>query len=418
MMLVLIISFCLLTSSASVVNNGTKEQYLKWKQDFQIQRNSNDDAYRFDVWSTSVRKYGIHNLNPYSDLTNQERKTFFDESAKQLQQLKNKLNSTTQQAWKDFPSDMVAMALRNGRDWRREGKTTRAKNQGQQPYCGTFSRVGAAESTFAIGGGYKNQNKQRNPLTDFSVEEVVDCTGWNKNQDDIFFNKGFMSWNAYPFDTSNHQPDDTQPCRYNPSLKIPGSTMGSYVHQTCGSDKKACEDQMATWIYYNGPMQGGITAEVFYNADSSHFVNAAGCAVNHFDHGIIYAGFGTDPLKGDYWLIKNSWGSTWQDEGFIKVARGVNCGQLAGSAMAYMVGDSQDYFPGPSSFLGTGICSPRSQIMASATSLEQARAYAQQVSWCKIFFYSDYSSGWGVYCSQDVNCQRDGNTNWRAYRVN
>lgn len=421
---ILLISFAL-SFSAAIFANDTKEEYWTWKKSFQIQHRLNEDAYRFEVWQKSVRKFGIHNLNPYSDRTETERKAFFELSAKQFLQSQQTFD-VDQQAypgkqphkWVDFPPDMVSEALSRGRDWRAEGKTTRAKSQGQQPYCGTFSRVGAAESAFVIGGGYKNANKQQNPLTDFSVEEVVDCDGWNKSQDDVFYSKGFMSWNAYPFDTSNHQPDDTQPCRYNPAMKIPRSTMSGWVSQRqfCSSDPKRCEDQMATWIYYNGPMQGGTTSGVFSNADSQHFVNAAGCNNHHVDHGIIYAGFGTDPVKGDYWLIKNSWGSNWQDSGFIKVARGVNCGGLAGSAMAYTVGNSEDYFPGPSSYIGQGICSSRQLIAHSASSLDQARAYAKAVSWCRIFFYSPYSSTWGVYCSSDVNCQRDGNTNWNAYR--
>jgi len=192
---------------------------------------------------------------------------------------------------------------------------------------------------------------------------------------------------------------------------------GGWVHQQCGSDKKACEDQMATWIYYNGPMQGGITAEVFYDADKDHFVDAVGCNQYNFDHGIIYAGFGTDPYKGDYWLIKNSWGSNWEDAGFIKVARGVNCGGLAGSAMAYMVGDPEEYFPGSSSYIGKGICNNRWQVSYSASSIDEARRQAQADPRCKIFFYSIYSTSWGVYCSSSINCARDGNQNWDAYRV-
>ena len=46
------------------------------------------------------------------------------------------------------------------------------------------------------------------------------------------------------------------------------------------------------------------------------------------NHAVLAVGYGTDSDSGlDYWIVKNSWSTTWGDQGFFKIERGVNmCG--------------------------------------------------------------------------------------------
>ncbi|KAG7501213.1 cathepsin L1-like, partial [Solea senegalensis] len=55
--------------------------------------------------------------------------------------------------------------------------------------------------------------------------------------------------------------------------------------------------------------------------------NASGCNPRFINHAVLLVGYGTDRGQ-EYWLIKNSWGTAWGEEGFIRLAKNKNnlCG--------------------------------------------------------------------------------------------
>ncbi|CAM8956913.1 unnamed protein product [Rhodiola kirilowii] len=61
----------------------------------------------------------------------------------------------------------------------------------------------------------------------------------------------------------------------------------------------------------------------------------SGSCGTQLDHGVTAVGYGVDTDgTTEYWLIKNSWGASWGEEGYIRMQRGIDAAEgLCGIAM-------------------------------------------------------------------------------------
>eukprot|EP00742_Colponemidia_sp_Colp-10_P000277 GILJ01000312.1.p1 GENE.GILJ01000312.1~~GILJ01000312.1.p1 ORF type:complete len:358 (-),score=74.73 GILJ01000312.1:176-1207(-) len=217
-------------------------------------------------------------------------------------------------------------------DWREKGGVTEVKNQGQCGSCWAYSTTGAIE-----GAIYKKTNK----LVSLSEQNLVDCDhecvtdegqqicdsgckgGLPISAYSYVMKNGLMSESDYPYKGA----DGT--CRFDKS-KV-AATISSF--KQLSKDEKEIAAQLAE----NGPVSIGINASwmQFYFGGIS---NPILCSPNKLDHGVLIVGFGTDASKGkDYWIIKNSWGPKWGEQGYYRIVRGTGkCGvnQMATIAIA------------------------------------------------------------------------------------
>jgi len=90
-----------------------------------------------------------------------------------------------------------------------------------------------------------------------------------------------------------------------------------------------------------GPVSVAVDAETLFQLYFGGIMKGL-CGAS-LDHGVLAVGYGTDNGK-DYWKVKNSWGSSWGENGYVRMLRGKGgkgqCGILSGPPSYPVIGGS------------------------------------------------------------------------------
>ena len=116
------------------------------------------------------------------------------------------------------------------------------------------------------------------------------------------------------------------------------------VRVTGGVELPTNETQMALWLVKNGPIAIGVNAFAmqFYLGGVSHPFSWL-CDPAGIDHGVLIVGYGVHVTRflqreQPYWIIKNSWGSSWGENGYYRLYRGEGvCGINMAASSATVV---------------------------------------------------------------------------------
>ncbi|XP_077279174.1 cathepsin L [Temnothorax americanus] len=283
-----------------------------------------EEGYRMKIFLDNTRKIAEHNrkfemkevpyklgMNKYGDMLHHE-----------FVSTLNGFNKSASAGIESVGASFISPAnveLPTEVDWRKHGAVTAIKDQGHCGSCWAFSTTGSLE-----GQHFRNIGV----LVSLSEQNLVDCSGKYGNNgcngglmDQAFQyvkdNRGLDTEKSYPYEAENDK------CRYNP--RTSGAVDVGYVDIPQGDEEK-----LKAAVATVGPVSVAIDASrpsfqlyregVYYDPD---------CSEEILDHGVLVVGYGTDAETGqDYWLVKNSWGETWGEDGYIKMARNKNnhCG--------------------------------------------------------------------------------------------
>jgi len=196
-------------------------------------------------------------------------------------------------------------------DWRSKGAVTAVKDQGQCGSCWTFSTTGVTESANFLSGDGK--------LTSLSEQVLVSCDDtcygcsgglpsyaldWLLQEHD----GAFVTEDAYPYTSYYGQ---VASCSWDASMAV-GATVAGQA--TIASD----EAQMAAYMAKSGPISIAVNA-VPWQSYTGGVLTVAECPVEQPDHAVLAVG-----VTPDYWIVKNSWASTWGENGYVRLAYGTN----------------------------------------------------------------------------------------------
>ncbi|CAF3606443.1 unnamed protein product [Rotaria sp. Silwood1] len=301
---------------APILDNQLGNEWALFKSVYQKQYNTTEEEnirYR-KIWETNFAKIHQHNfeadlgihtytlgMNRFGDLTNEEFK-------KQMNGFKaSKTKNNHDHHTFIAPSNIV---LPKSINWLKEGYVTPVKDQGQCGSCWAFSATGALE------GQHFAKTKK---LTSLSEQNLVDCSDfvgnmgcWGGLMDRAFqyikVNEGIDTEDSYPYEGFDRL------CRFD-SANI-GATDTGYIDIAAQN-----EDDLQLAIATIGPISVAIDAsQDSFQFYKSGVYNEPACSSTNLDHGVLAVGYDTTS-SDDYYIIKNSWGTSWGMKGYIWMSR-------------------------------------------------------------------------------------------------
>jgi len=289
-----------------------RSQWEAWKLSNKKLYSNAEEQIRFGIFKDNLDFINTHNaanlgfkvaMNRFGDLTAKEFGAQFNgmNITKAPGLTRKSVNPEAPDSW----------------DWRSKGAVTGIKDQGQCGSCWSFSATGSTEGAWFLSKGH---------LVSLSEQNLVDCSTAEGNQG---CNGGWMD-QAFTYIIKNHGIDTeasypykaTGPnrCQFNPANV--GATLSSY-HDVSSGD----ENDLLNAVYKTPTSVAIDASHNSFQFYKSGVYYESKCSASQLDHGVLAVGYGTENGAA-YWIVKNSWGSSWGSNGYILMSRNRNnnCG--------------------------------------------------------------------------------------------
>jgi len=319
---ILLLAASVFAGFAEDIKSEFSDEFDTWTKLYRKEYDSIEEKImRFTVWLNNLRYVNQHNLE-YSLKKHSYRLALNEQSDMSINEVRSTMNGYMMSRPRNITSverfhpshyPQVPQSV----DWREKGYVTEVKNQGQCGSCWSFSTTGSLE-----GQHFAKTGK----LIDLSEQNLIDCSGDYGNMGcngglmDYAFqyikdNQGIDTESSYPYEAE----DDT--CRF--KLRNVGATDQGFVDVMSGD-----EEALLQAVAQVGPISVAIDAShMSFQMYSEGVYDEPYCSSDQLDHGVLVVGYGSEDGQ-DYWIVKNSWGASWGEKGYIRMARNKNnqCG--------------------------------------------------------------------------------------------
>ncbi|EOA13695.1 hypothetical protein CARUB_v10026767mg [Capsella rubella] len=293
------------------------EKHEQWMSRFhRVYSHDAEKASRFEIFKKNLKFVESFNMNTnktykldvnkFSDLTDEEFKARYmglvvPEGTSSLDSYKTV----------SFRHENVS-ETGESMDWRQEGAVTPVKNQGQCGCCWAFSAVAAVEGITKITKITKGE------LVSLSEQQLLDCDKENNG-----CGGGYM-WNVFGYiiKTQGITTEDSYPYHASKqtcySTRSVAATIRAYEMVPQNDEeallKAVSQQPVSVGLDGSGPAfkqySGGIFDGEYCGTEQSHAVTIVG--------------YGTSEEGIKYWLLKNSWGEQWGENGYMRIKRDVD----------------------------------------------------------------------------------------------
>jgi len=305
---------------------NTNEVFKQWSKDFSKHYITiEESAHRYSIWLQNLERIAQTNsqklsyklrLNQFADLTEDEFKLKVHGTKGSCYQKDDKFKtlpkiSTRGKSTPHLNANPASV------DWTTKGVVTPIKNQGDCGSCWAFSTTGSTECEYAISTGTLNSLSEQQLVDCSYAEGNLGCDGGDMDAAFKYIIKegGLCSETEYPYTGTDGICKATS-CgtKYNPVKTYSDVTSDNEgdleTAAALGCVSVAVEaDQYAFQYYSSGILTGTCGTSL--------------------DHGVLVVGYGTDGTQ-EYWKVKNSWGTTWGEEGYVLICKDCNANGDAG----------------------------------------------------------------------------------------
>ncbi|XP_039610673.1 procathepsin L-like [Polypterus senegalus] len=289
-----------------------------WKTKFKSHYHKTMESKKRSIWEKNFNRIKEHNnkpnitfklgMNQFADLSNDE---YNDQILRELpkRSIRKKRSTGGTADVNNLHTNAMLLNL-SSIDYRSRGYVTPVKDQGRCGSCWAFSTTGAIEGQLF---------KKTGQLVSLSEQNLVDCSktfgtygcqgAWMGYAYKYVLSKGGIASSAvYPYNGM-----DNQTCLYN--VKMKAASITNYMFLPSGN-LQALADAVATIGPITVTVDASLMSFQFYK---SGIYNDPACNTK-INHAVLLVGYGSEADQ-NYWIIKNSWGTQWGENGYMRMAR-------------------------------------------------------------------------------------------------